>query len=92
MPAHAALSFEEAVKKRSSITLGDSLDLVLFTHCEGIGSWALSCVNDFISKALSNGFHASESRFAGSFAEEVNSLVNSAEWGNIDGLSADNTT
>ena len=92
MLAHAARSFEEAATERSSVTLGDSLDFVFFTHCEGIGSWALGSVDDLISKALSNGLHVSESRFAGSLAEKVNSLVNSAEWGNIDGLSADNTT
>ena len=92
MLSHAALSFDWAATERSSVTFGDSLDFILFANSKGVRSGALRCIDDFISEALGNRLHVSESRFTSSLADQVNSLVDSAEWGHIDSLSTNNTT
>ena len=49
-------------------------------------------VDDLVGEAFSNGFDVSKSGFTGSLADEVDSLVNTSEGGDIDGLTSDNTT
>lgn len=47
---------------------------------------------DFISENLTNALDGSEGRLSGSSGDEVDSLVNSSQGWNVDGLSSDNTT
>jgi hypothetical protein len=48
--------------------------------------------DDLISQSFRHGLVGSESCFSGSLADQVDSLVDSSEWGDIDGLSSDGTT
>lgn len=47
--------------------------------------------DDLISEGLGHGLVASERGLSGSLADEVNSLVDSSEWGDINSLSSDGT-
>ena len=78
---------------RSSVTLGNSLDLILLSDSEGVGlTNTLGGGDDLISEGLGHGLVASEGGLSGTLANEVDSLVDSSEWGNINSLSSDGTT
>lgn len=49
-------------------------------------------VENFICKNFTHWFDSSESRLSATFAHEVNGLVDSSEWRNVDSLSSDDTT
>ena len=81
------------VTKRSSVTLGNSLDLVLLLDGVGVSlTDTLGGSDDFISKDLTHGFVGSEAGVSGSFTHEVDSLVDSSEWGDINSLSSDSSS
>jgi hypothetical protein len=48
--------------------------------------------NDLIGKSLGHGLVASESGLSGSLHDQVDGLVDSSQWGDINGLSSDGTT
>ena len=52
----------------------------------------LGSLDDLVSETLGHGLHVAESLVLGVVAQVVDSNVDSAERGHIDGLSADNTT
>ena len=52
----------------------------------------LGSVDDLVGEALRDGLKASEGGLAGALADQVDSLVDSAEGRHVDGLSADDTT
>jgi len=78
----------------SSVTLGNSLDLILLLDGEGVGTGAdtLGGGDDLVSEALRKSLVGSERRLSGTLADQVDSLVDSSERRDIDGLSADGTT
>jgi len=73
-----------------SVALGDTLQLVLLLDSVRVAG-TLSSVDQLLSKALSNGLDIAERGLAGTSGEERDSLVNSAEGRDIDGLSSDGT-
>lgn len=78
--------------RRSSVTLGNSLDFVLLLDGEGVGlTDTLGGGDDLISESLSHALVASEARFSGSLAHQVDGLVHSSHWGHVHGLSSDGT-
>ena len=48
--------------------------------------------DDLISQSFRHRLVGSESALSGSLADQVDSLIDSSEWGDIDGLSSDGTT
>ena len=83
----------ESVCRCSTITLGNSLNFVLLLNGERVGlSDTLGGGDDFISEGLTHALEGSESWVSGTFAEEVDSLIDSSHWGNINSLSSDGTT
>ena len=52
----------------------------------------LGCVDNLVGQGLGNALEAAEGGVTGALADQVNSLVDSAEGRHIDGLSSDNTT
>lgn len=78
----------------SSVTLGDSLDLVLLLDgvAVGAGAGALGGSDDLVGKDLTNALNVSEGRLSRTSGDQVDSLVDAAEGGNVDSLSADDTT
>jgi len=77
----------------SSVTLSNSLNFVLLLDSEGV--WltnTLGGIDDFISKSLTHWLEASESRLSRSLTEEIDSLVDSSKWWNINSLSSDSTS
>ena len=92
MLLHASQFYNWAATERSSVTLCNPLDFVLFTYCKWVRSWTFRCVDDFVSEALSNRFTVSESWLTRSLADKINRLVNSTERRYIDSLSTNNTT
>lgn len=48
--------------------------------------------DDLISQSFRHGFVGSEGALSGSLADQVDSLVDSSEWGDINSLSSDGTT
>lgn len=77
----------------SSVTLGNSLDLVLLSNAVGVGlTDTLGSGNDLISKSLAHGLVVSEAGLSRSLAHEVDGLVDSSEWRDINGLSLDGTS
>ena len=48
--------------------------------------------DDLISQSFRHGLVGSECALSGSLADQVDSLIDSSEWGDIDGLSSDGTT
>lgn len=77
----------------SSVTLGNSLDLILFLDGVGVGAGAdtLGGSDDLIGEALRKSLVGSERRLSGTLADQVDSLVDSSQRRDIDGLSADGT-
>ena len=81
------------VTKRSSVTLGNSLDLVLLFDGVGVSlTDTLGSGDDFISKDLAHALVGSEAGVSGSFTHKVDSLIDSSKWGNINSLSSDGKT
>jgi hypothetical protein len=77
----------------SSVTLGNSLDLILLLDGIRVGlTDTLGGGNDLVGQAFSNGLVGSESTFSGTLAHKVDSLVDSSHWGDINSLSSDGTT
>jgi hypothetical protein len=73
------------------IALGDALQLVLLL--DGVRVAASLCsVDQLFSQALSNRLDVSESGFTGTDCEESDGLVDTAERGDIDGLTTDGTS
>ena len=79
----------------SSVTLGNSLDFFLLSDGErvvGLSFLGLGGLDDLVGEALRQRFHGSESGGSDSLHDEIDTLVDSSEWGHIDGLSSDGTT
>jgi hypothetical protein len=73
-----------------SVALGHTLQLVLLLDSVRVAG-TLGSVDQLLSKALSNGLDVAERGLAGTSGEEGDSLVDSAEGRDIDGLSSDGT-
>lgn len=72
------------------IALCDTFQLVLLL--DGVGVAASLCsVDQLFSEALSNALDVSEGSFTGTDGEKGNGLIDTAERGDIDGLSSDGT-
>jgi len=77
----------------SSVTLGNSLDFVLLLDGVGVGlTNTLGGIDDLVSEGLTHWLEGSESRFSGSLTEEIDGLVDSSKWWNINSLSSDGTS
>lgn len=74
-----------------SVRLGDTLQLVLLLDGVGVGA-ALGGVDELFSQALSNGLDIAESGFTGTNCQESDGLVDSPQWGDIDGLTTDSSS
>lgn len=77
----------------SSVTLGNSLDLILLLDGVRVGTGAdtLGGGDDLIGEALRKSLVSSERGLSGTLADQEDSLVDSSERRDIDGLSADGT-
>lgn len=73
-----------------SVALGHTLQLVLLLDSIRVAG-TLGSVDQLLSKALSNGLDVAERGLASTSGEERDSLVNSAEGRDINGLSSDGT-
>ena len=73
-----------------SVGLGDTLQLILLLDGVGVAA-SLGSVDQLLSQALSNRLDVSESGFTGTDCEESDGLVDTAERGDIDGLTTDST-
>lgn len=73
-----------------SVALGHTLQLVLLLDSVRVAG-TLGGVDQLLSKALSNGLDVAERGLASTSGEERDSLVNSAEGRDINGLSSDGT-
>ena len=81
------------VTKRSSVTLGNSLDLILLFDGVGVSlTNTLGSGDDFISEDLGHALVGSEAGVSASFTHKVDSLIDSSKWRNIDSLSSNGTT
>jgi hypothetical protein len=76
----------------SSVTFGNSFDFVLLSSGEWVGSGSLGGVDNFVSEAFSHTLHGTERSGTGSLNDQVDTLVNTTERWDIDGLTTDNTT
>jgi len=77
----------------SSVTLGNTLDLILLSDGIRVSSTdSLGGVDNLVSKSFSHRLVGSEGGLSGSFAQQVDSLVDSSQRRNINGLSSDGTT
>jgi hypothetical protein len=74
-----------------SVSLGDSLDLVLLLDGIRVGG-LLGAVHNLVSETLGSGLDVSESRSTRTLSDEGDSLIDSSKRGNINGLSSNNTT
>lgn len=77
----------------SSVTLGNSLDLILLLDGEGVGTGTdtLGGSDDLVGEALSESLVGSERALSGALADQVDGLVDSSQRRDIDSLSADGT-
>jgi hypothetical protein len=73
-----------------TVGLGNTLQLILLLDGIGVGG-ALGGVDELISEALSNGLDVAESRLTGTDGQQGDSLVDTTEGGDIDGLTTDGT-
>jgi hypothetical protein len=81
--------------KRSSVTLGDSLDFVLLldgVRVAGTLTNTLMSIDNLIGKALAHALVGSEGSLSGSLADQVNRLVHSSQWAHVDSLTSNGTT
>ena len=74
-----------------SVGLRDSLNLILLLDGERVGT-LLGAVHNLISQALSTRLDVSEGTVSSTLSDQRDSLVDSSERRNINGLSSDNTT
>jgi hypothetical protein len=72
------------------VGLGNTLQLILLLDGVGVAA-SLGSVDKLLSKALSNRLDVAERGLTGTGCQEGDGLVDTAERGNIDGLSADGT-
>ena len=77
---------------RSSVTLGNSLDFVLLPDSERSTRGSLGGVDELVSKGLLDALQRAEGGFTGTLDDQIDSLVDSAEGGDVDCLSAHGTT
>merc|ERR1711937_374590 len=71
----------------SSVTLGDSLDLVLLLDGVGVSlANTLRGCDDLVGEALAHALVGPEGGFSCSLAHKVNRLVHSSQWTHIHGL------
>merc|ERR1711937_1044073 len=76
----------------SSVTLGDSLNLVLLLDGVGVSlANTLGGGDDLVGEALAHALVGSEGGFSGTLAHQVDRLVHSSQWADIDGLTSDGT-
>jgi len=82
-----------APEKRSHLPvgLGDTLQLILLLDGVGVAA-SLGGVDKLLSQALSNGLDVAESGLTSTDGKESDGLVDTAEWGDIDGLATDGTS
>ena len=91
---HASQDLDQqkgTIERCSTVALSDSLDLVLLPDSGGVATDALGGGDDFVSEAFGKGLVAAEGRLARVLAHKEDRLVDSAERGDVDGLSADGT-
>jgi hypothetical protein len=72
---------------RLTVSLGDTLDLVLLLDGVTVGG-AAGSIDDFVGQALGDGLDVAEGGLAGALRHEVQGLVHAAEGGHVHGLSA----
>lgn len=70
------------------VGLGNTLQLILLLDGVGVGG-SLGGVDKLLSEALSNGLDVAERSLTGTDGEKSDGLVDTAEWGDIDGLATD---
>ena len=75
-------------RRHLAVRLGNTLELVLLLDGVRVGG-SLSSVDELLSKALSNGLDVAERGLTGTDGEKSDGLVDTAEWGDIDGLATD---
>lgn len=75
-------------RRHLSVGLGNTLQLILLLDGVGVGG-SLGGVDKLLSEALSNGLDVAESGLTGTDGKESDGLVDTAEWGDIDGLATD---
>ena len=73
-----------------TVTLGNSLDLILFLDGIRVGR-SSGGIDDLISQALRDRLKVSETSLSGSGADKVDGIIDSSEWRHIDGLSSNNS-
>ena len=74
-----------------AVSLGGALNLVLLLDGVGVGA-TLGGVHDLVGKALGHGLEVTEGGLAGTLAHHVDGLVDATEGGDVDGLTANDTT
>ena len=76
----------------SSVTLGNSLDLILLLHGVRVGlTDTLRGSDDFVTEHFSHALVRSEASLSRSFANQIDSLVHSSKWRHINSLSSHGT-
>ena len=73
-----------------SVGLGDTLELILLLDGVRVAA-SLGSVDQLLSKALSNALDVAERGLTGTDGKEGDTLVDTAERGDIDGLATDGT-
>jgi len=76
----------------SSVTLGNTLNLVLLANGIGALRGGLGGIDDLVSESLGNALEGTECGILGTLVHQVKRLVDAAERGDIHSLAADNTT
>ena len=76
------------MEARSSVTLGNSLDLVLLADSVRSASRTLSSVDDLVSQSLLDALEVTESCLTSTLDDQVNCLVHSSQRRHVDGLTA----
>lgn len=74
-----------------TVSLGNTLNLILLLDGVAVGG-ATGSVDDLISQALGNGLNVAERSLTSTSGHQVDGLVDATERGDIDGLSADDTS
>jgi hypothetical protein len=82
------LSPRDRQTTRLSVGLGHTLQLVLLLDRVRVAA-SLGGIDQLLGEALSNGLDVAEGRLAGARRQEGDGLVDSSQWGYVDGLSAD---
>lgn len=74
-----------------SVSSGNALNLVLLADSVGLDSVVLGTGDDFLGQALGDALDRPKGALASTNGDQVESEVDSAEWGHVDRLSADHT-